>query len=236
MAIASAPRCGGQTAHRSRLALAAVLVLAVAWVLPGCGTQRPGPGVQGSGIAATQTRAVATFSSVDLAGDNEVTVLVGGKQSVVVHADSNLIGHVTTRVMARTLVIANTGSYTAKTPMSVQVRVPSLAAVQLSGDGMISVSGIKAQRLTMTVPGSGILSASGTTTKLDVTLGGDGEAQLNNLVARHVHAVVSGSGLIQVTATTVLDAAIPGDGALMYSGDPAHVTTSVTGTGAVTPG
>jgi hypothetical protein len=51
-----------------------------------------------------------------------------------------------------------------------------------------------------------------------------------------VHAVVSGSGLIQVTATTSLDAAVPGSGTIIYSGNPPQVTTSVTGSGAVTRG
>jgi hypothetical protein len=237
MAIASAPRRRGQAAPRSPLVLVAVVVLAAIGVaLPGCSGGASSSTVQGSGIAATQTRAVARFSSVDLTGGNQVAVVVGGQQSVVVHADSNLISYITTRVAAGTLVIADTGSYTAKSPMSVQVSVPSLAALKLSGDGIMSVSGINAHRLTVTVPGSGVLDARGTATRLDVTLGGEGQAQLNNLIARDVHAVLTGSGLIQVTATTSLQAAIPGDGAIIYRGDPPQVTTRVTGTGTVTPG
>lgn len=236
MVIAGAPRRGGHVAHRSRLALGAVLVLAATGVaLPGCGGEPWVSGVQGSGIPATQTRAVARFSSVDLAGGNQVAVVADGQESVVVHADSNLIGHIRTRVVAGTLVIDDIGSYTSKSPMSVQVSVPSLAAVKLSGDGMINVSGIKAHRLTVTLPGDGILHASGTTVQLDVTLSGDGQAQLTDLLARHVHAVVTGSGLIQVTATTSLDGAVAGDGTILYSGNPPHVATSVTGSGTVTP-
>jgi hypothetical protein len=78
--------------------------------------------------------------------------------------------------------------------MSVQVSVPSLAAVKLSGDGMITVSGIKAHRLTVMLPGDGVMHASGTAVQLDVTLGGDGQAQLTGLIARHVHAAVTGLG------------------------------------------
>lgn len=237
MVIAAAPRRVGHVAHRSCLALGAVLVLAAIGVaLPGCGGGSGGSGVQGSGIPATQARAVARFSSVDLAGGNEVTVVAGGRQSVAVHADSNLIGHIRTRVVAGTLVIDDIGSYTSKGPMNVQVSVPSLAAVKLSGDGMITVSGIKAHRLTVTLPGDGIIHASGTAVQLDVTVSGDGQAQLTGLTARHVHAVVTGSGLIQVTATTNLDGAVPGDGTILYSGNPPHVVTSVTGSGTVTPG
>jgi len=88
----------------------------------------------------------------------------------------------------------------------------------------------------VTVSGSGLLSAAGTATRLDVTLSGDGQAQLSQLTATAVHAVVSGSGLIQVTATTSLDASVPGTGEIIYSGNPSQVTTSVTGTGTVTRG
>ncbi len=226
-----------RAAHRSQPALAAVLAAAaIGLALTGCGAGTAGSTVRGSGVAATQTRTVAGFTGIDLAGSNKVEVVAGGRQSVVVHADSNLIGHVTTRVVAGTLVIGDRGSFTTRSPMSVQVSVPSLTAVTLSGDGMISVSGIRAQRLTVTVPGSGALYASGTTAHLEVTLAGEGQAQLTGLVADDVHAVVSGSGLIQVTARTSLNAAIPGTGSIIYSGNPPQVSTSVTGTGAVTAG
>jgi hypothetical protein len=241
MAITSAPHQTGRAEHRNQLLLVALLVAvlflaAVGVALLVHGGESSSSGVQGSGIPATQTRSVARFSSLDLAGSNNVTVVVGAPQSVVVHADSNLISHVTTHVGAGTLVIGDTGTFTTKSPMSVDVSVPSLAAVTLSGSGQISVSGINAPRLTVLVPGSGQLSASGTVTRLDVTLDGSGRAQLSQLLARDVHAVLPGSGLIQVTSTTSLDAAVPGSGAIMYGGNPPHVTTGVTGSGAVIPG
>jgi hypothetical protein len=243
MAISSPPRRGGQAApQRQRglitafvLALVAVLVLAAAVVALLARGGSSNSGVQGSGVAATQSRVVPTFSSVDLPGSNIVTVAVGRRQSVVVHADSNLLRNVTTRVVAGTLIVGTTGSFSTRIPMSVQVSVPSLAAVTLSGSGEISVTGIDASRLTATLPGSGALYANGTVTRLDVTLGGSGLAQLDNLVARDVHAVVTGSGLIRVTATASLNAAVTGSGAIIYSGNPL-VTSSVTGSGAITRG
>ena len=56
-------------------------------------------GTAGSGVAATQTRDLVAFSGVDLAGNSIVAVHVGGKQSVVVHADSNLLRQVTTPML-----------------------------------------------------------------------------------------------------------------------------------------
>ena len=248
MAISSPPRPGDQAvSHRQRglitafvitafvLALVAVLVLAAAVVALLARGGSSGSGVQGSGVAATQSRVLTRFSSLDLAGTNSVTVDVGGQQSVVVHADGNLIRSVTTRVVAGTLVIGTTGSFTTKAPMSVEVSVPSLAAVTLSGTGKIAVAGIDAPRLTVMLPGSGSLYVSGTVTQLDVTLDGSGQVQLGGLAARDVHAVVAGSGLIRVTATAGLNAAVTGSGAIIYSGNP-QVTSSVTGSGTVTRG
>jgi hypothetical protein len=241
MTIISAPHRESHTPHRSRRALivafiAAVILAAIGIVLAVRGGEPAGSGLQGSGVSATQTRTVARFSSLEVAGSNNVTVTVGPTQSVAVHADSNLISHVTTHVVAGKLVIADTGSFTTKTPMSVEVSVPSLTMLNLRGSGQLSVTGIKAPRLTVTVSGSGLLHAAGTATRLDVTVSGDGLAQLSQLSASQVHAVLTGSGLIQVTATTSLDAAVPGTGAIVYSGNPAQVTSSVTGVGTVTRG
>ena len=211
MAITTAPERGGRTEHRRYLALIAVLtavlvlaVIGVAVLVHSGGSSDNG--IQGSGAAVSQARTVTGFTGLGLAGSNDVTVIVGAPQSVVVRADSNLINHVTTGVVAGTLVIGDTGSFTARTPMSV------------------------------TVSGSGLLYAAGTATRLDVTLSGEGQAQLSGLTARDVHAVVTGSGLIQVTATTSLDAAVPGDGSITYAGNPPQVTTSVTGTGSIARG
>jgi Putative auto-transporter adhesin, head GIN domain len=237
MAITTAPDRSRRTAHHRQPIMIAVLIAVLAVVAIGIALLVHGgssTGAQGSGAAVTQTRTVAGFSRLDLAGSNNVTVIVGGPQSVVVHADSNLINHVTTGVAAGTLIIGDTGGFSARSPMSVDVRVPSLTALTLSGNGQISVTGISTPQLTVTVSGSGLLSAAGTATRLDVTLSGAGQAQLSQLAARDVNAVVTGSGLIQVTATTSLDAAVPGTGAIIYTGNPSQVSTSVTGTGTVT--
>lgn len=232
MAITTAPDRSGHTAHHGRPIMIAVLIAALAVVtiaiaLLACGS---------SGAAVTQTRTVAGFTSLDLAGSNNVTIIVGRPQSVVVHADSSLINHVTTDVVAGTLVIGDTGNFTARGPMSVDVSVPSLTALSLSGSGQISATAISTPQLTVAISGSGLVSVAGTATRLDVAINGDGKAQLSQLTARDVQAVVSGSGLIQVMATTSLDAAVPGSGTIIYSGNPPQVTTSVTGSGTVTRG
>jgi Putative auto-transporter adhesin, head GIN domain len=177
---------------------------------------------------------MSSFSSVDLRGSSDVTIHAGGARSVVVHADDNLLGQVTTQVHARTLVIGTRGSFTTSSLMTVEITVPSLQALALSGSGAITASNIQAPRVSVRLSGSGAVRAGGTVTRLDVSLGGSGDAELGQLVARDVHAVLSGSGRIVTHATNTLQASVPGSGTIVYSGNPAHVTTSITGSGAIT--
>lgn len=224
--------------HLPRWALVAALALLgalVVMLLGGSSRSTSTSATQGSGVAATQTRAVSAFHSVELAGGNNVVIQVGHEQSVVVEADDNLLRRVTTNVESGTLVIGNTpGSLAAKTPMSVAVTVPALRRLTLAGAGNIVVSGIKAERLTVTLSGSGNVTGSGVARSLAVTLSGSGNAWFARLPANEAHAVLSGSGTIHLTATRSLDASVPGSGTIIYSGNPQDVTKSVSGLGAIT--
>ena len=191
--------------------------------------------IVGSGVAATQTRSLPPFTSIDATGISNLIVHVGAPQSVVVRADNNLISRITTRVQTGNLVIGNKpGSYSIKTPIRVQVTLPSVHALALNGDGDITATGINAHVLTLSLAGLGSINASGTTTRLHVTLSGAGEALLRRLIARDVTAVVSGAGQMLLTATHSLNATVTGDGAINYYGNPPHVATTVTGNGVIT--
>jgi putative autotransporter adhesin-like protein len=220
------------------VAAAAVVLLAVgiaiAFAVASKSTS-PSNTAQGSGVQVTESRTVTPFRSVDLAGSNSVFIRVGEEQLVQVYGDDNLIDRVTTDVEAASLVIGSKGSYSTNSPMRVEVSVPSLRDVTLSGSGNVLVSGVDGRRFTVTISGSGAVSVSGTTDQLDATVSGSGQAMLGGLEARAVHAVVSGSGEIVVTATASLDASVPGSGAILYGGDPDDVTKSVTGSGEIIP-
>lgn len=156
---------------------------------------------------------------------------------MVVHADSNLLGRVTTRVRAGRLVIGTTpGNLNAKSPMFVVVTTPSLDAIALPGAGNINATGIAGRTLTATLAGSGNLEASGATAKLDVTISGEGTALMRSLTARDARAVLSGSGTIMLTATHSLTATVSGSGSIFYGGNPGQVTPRVTGRGTISPG
>jgi hypothetical protein len=188
----------------------------------------------GSGVPASQARELEPFAAVELAGSNEVTIRIGGEQSVVVHADDNLLDRVTTRVGDGKLVIGNEGGgFTTRNPIRVDVVVPAVDELALSGSGTIEAEGIDADELRIALSGSGVVSASGQARRVDVTLDGSGDAQLHGVVAQEAHAKLSGTGRIAVNATESLDASVPGTGSIEYSGNPPQVRKSVDGVGSV---
>lgn len=238
MSVSPTPLHGRRALSRGQMVwlTAIVLIAAVVVILAVRDDSTTSSGIQGSGNAATETRAVAPFNTLDLAGSNNVIVHLGGKRSVVVHADDNLIDTVTTQVHGGRLVIGTSGTFSTKTPMHVDVNVPSLDALILSGSGNLIADRIDARALTVRLTGSGVMRASGTATRLDVALKGSGVIQLGQLVARDVRAALESSGQIAVTATNRLDASVSGSGVILYGGSPAHVTKNVSGSGAVVGG
>ena len=229
--------------HDRRAVLVAVVALVIAalvgaliYVLATDRSQPTSTTIEGSGVAASEARSVAAFDGVELSGSNDVVIHVGEAQSLRVSGDDNIVGRVTTDVQGGTLVIGTMpGSFTTRVPMRVEIAVPSLSALTLSGSGNVTVEGVAQPSVTVTLSGSGTVQASGTADDLEVTVSGSGEAMLADLVAKAVRAVVSGSGVIAVTATDSLDASVPGSGAIEYGGNPSSVTKDVTGSGDISP-
>lgn len=223
--------------RRLQVILTALAVLLLAAILVVLLVRHDSSTTSGSGVAATQARSLPPFSRVKLDGDNNVVVKVGPTQSVVVHADRNLLGRVTTRVRAGRLVIGTTpGSFSTRSPMFVEVRLPSLDGLTLQGNGNIAATGIDSRRLTVALPGNGNIAATGTAATLGVTLGGQGTVRLHQLTARDATAALGGSGTIMLTATRSLAATISGSGTVLYGGGPQHVTQKVTGSGVIIAG
>jgi hypothetical protein len=225
---------------RRLLVLSLVVVVGVVFatlaVLRGQDGDVAGSGsTRGSGVAASETRTLAQFSALELAGSNNVSVQVGTPQSVVVHADDNLVGKVRTTVRSGTLVIETTGSFSTRAPMRVSVVVPELTSVSLSGSGNVIVDGVDSPSFTASLPGSGTLLVAGRADHLEASLPGSGQMNLHGLRARAVQVELSGSGEIQVYAADSLDAEVSGSGSVMYAGNPPHVARTVTGIGAVEP-
>jgi hypothetical protein len=153
-----------QVSQRITMVLLAMLVVVAGLlvVLLTRHTSSPPATIQGSGVAAAQTRALPTFRGVELAGAADVVVHVGGPQKVVVHADDNLVTLVTTHVRSGDLVVGTRGSFSTARQMVIDMTVPSPSSATLGGSGDVQLQDLVAHDATVLVAGSGRLLVQAT--------------------------------------------------------------------------
>jgi hypothetical protein len=191
--------------------------------------------IHGSGIAKTESRAMASFSKIDLAGSPDVEVAIGPAASVAVTADDNILSIIETTVEGDTLRIESKGSYNTSLGVKVKITVPTLDGVSVSGSGDIHVTGLKAGEMEAGVTGSGDVTLNGVVDRLRAHITGSGDLRAGELGAKDVRVTVTGSGDATVHATEELDASVTGSGDVRYSGNPPQVRKNVTGSGDIAP-
>lgn len=197
----------------------------------------PPQSVRGSGNVVSETRAVSGFTALSLEGSGDVDVTFGNSESAVVEADDNIVPLIETRVQNGRLVIStkNFTNYRTNSPVRIHVTMKALDEIQLYGSGNITVPALNGDALRISLPGSGNINVNGAANKVDVTLNGSGNVDCSGLKAKSATAKINGSGNIQVYASSSLDASISGSGTIKYSGSPASVTKSVSGSGNIIP-
>jgi hypothetical protein len=155
---------------------------------------------------------------------------------VSIHGDANLLPLVTTTVRGSTLWIAQARDFNTNAPMRVDVTIPAIHLLLISGSGNVTANGITGDRLTVNVGGAGQISAAGRIDTLEARLSGAGSLRLQQLVSGDAKAFLDGTGEIRLMATRSLDARLEGTGSIGYTGNPQRLRRVVTGTGAITQG
>jgi putative autotransporter adhesin-like protein len=205
--------------RRLLLLPAAVAALALA----GCSIGDDGP-------RTTQTRDVASFTRIDNRASVDVRLHVGEPQSVRVRAGEKVIGDVGTEVHDGTLELRFDHSGFGGRDVVVDVSVPKLTGIEVSGSGDVDARGIDSDVFELRSEGSADIALEGTVSRLSVKLDGSGDADLDRLVAREARVFVGGSGDADVRADERLNVALDGSGDVRYAGDPV-LTRQVDGSG-----
>ena len=153
-----------------------------------------GQTVDGNGVAARDTRAVAALTGLNVGGSMIVDVRVGGAPSLVVEGDSNLLSYVKTETRGSTLHIETERRLRSTTPLKVTYTVPRLTDLNSGGSGHVTVRDLKGEPLAVRLGGSGVARLSGEVAEFDARVSGSGKIEAGELRARNADVVVSGSG------------------------------------------
>lgn len=231
----------------------ASLPLVGAILIAACSIDRPGPVVQGSGIAAAEERAVGGFSSVAFALPGTLLIEQNGTESLRLEADDNILPHVVTEIRRTRLVIrTDAGRLEPQTPIRVHVTADQLESLEQAGSGRVEVPSLRANSVSLTVAGtgaatvdqleadmlraqvagSGTLRVSGSVHRQEVTLAGSGDMDAGDLQSEEAQVNIAGSGSATLTVHDQLDANLLGSGSLRYFGSP-RISSRTLGSGRV---
>ena len=156
----------------------------------------------GNGRVRSQERSGDNFNAIVLEGVGDVYVHSSLVYKVVVTTDSNIQEFITTRVRNNTLHIDEKGhrGFNA-TKLTIDVYMPELERIRLSGAGNIKV-------------------LDGKTTDLDIILSGTGNIDTVNYEVKNVDVILSGCGDVKIWATNTLTGKLSGVGDIKYKGSP----------------
>ena len=227
------------TAPQSLVGLTApflALFVALSLALPACDvnvTIGGEPGLQGSGVEATETREVGAFSRVLLEGAGTLELSTGAATPLTMSGDDNLLPLIETTVTDGELLIRPRESISPELSLVFRVSSPDLTAVRSAGAAKIVATDLDAQEFTVSVHGAASVEASGRAGSLTIDVAGAGSVDTTALVARDVVVDLAGASNAEVHADGTLAVTIAGVGSVRYSGDAELVKEDVSGLGSV---
>jgi hypothetical protein len=209
-----------------------ILIAVFAVGLTGCFKER----IVGSGSIVTENRTInGSFNEIRVEGSMNVLVKQGDSIKVVAKDYANILPYLDIRVVGNALVISyENNAWISNSAGEVTVTLPKLTGVELTGSGDIGTIGnFNFTDLTLNISGSGDFSFAGTCKTLNTRISGSGDIRAYDLPTEVITAKISGSCSMQLNTSRTLDATISGSGDIIYKGNPATVTKSISGSGSV---
>lgn len=189
----------------------------------------------GSGVAGTETREVAPFSELSIAGDLSVEIAAGAEEpSLTVTGDDNLLQFVHVRQRGRRLrVELEPARYAFEQGVAVRIGVPELSDCRLEGREEVSIEGLSGESFVLVVDDTAAVRGSGAVGSVEVEVNGTSTVDLSGLEAHAAAVQINGTATVTVNASAELRAEINGTGSVLYRGQPATTSIEINGTGHV---
>ena len=170
--------------------------------------------IQVNGKIVSQERVASDFQGITLSGVASVNVHWGETYKVEVTTDENLQDFISVESKNGVLFIASKDNTNIRpTKLIVEVHMPELQSINLSGVGSVTLS-------------------DGNASNLQISLSGVGNIDTQNYQVQNITIQNSGVGNAKIWATDSLTGSLSGVGNISYKGDP-EVSVKVSGVGKV---
>jgi hypothetical protein len=199
--------------------------------------------VTGSGNLITLTQDNADFDRVEITNAFEADIQQGASFSVVVRIDDNLEKYLQVTQAAGLLTIGlerDSGLTLNRVTLEVDITMPVLTAIEVSGAGNATVSGFESSQsfdmeasgastirgdiqtgdIRLSASGASTISLSGSGGALTLDVSGASQANLEEFETTDVDAVLGGASTAVVNPSGTLDVDASGASRLTYVGSP----------------
>ena len=191
--------------------------------------------IKGSGIEQTIDRKVNDFLSINSHGAFDIKYK-HGNPSLKISGDNNIIRHVKTKIVDKTLQLSIDKSYSTNNPILIRISSPNIAEISINGSSNVDLDKIQTNHLKISLLGTADLNANGLVTRLELDVQGSGDANIKSLFADFATVSLLGSGDIILTAKKQLNATVSGVGDIQFFGNPVKISKKISGVGSIKAG
>lgn len=182
---------------------------------------------QGSGVSATEDRALESFDSVEVVGIGQITIARNTLEGCEIKTDDNLLELYETRVENNTLFLAPLSPIRPKSGLTVTIKTSNpITRLKSSGACSVDLRGLAGSEFTFEASDACRLKANGKVDKVTIVADDNVQADFSELQCTEADVTATGSANIRIQATDTLK--VDAKGAVrVYSEGGAQVTKSV---------
>lgn len=191
----------------------------------------------GNGKETAVKREVLDFNQLSIQGTYQINLTAGQQQEVTITSDENILDKIITEVKDKTLFIYSMqgASLQLSKPIMVNITVPKIEGIMVSGSNQITANQIDGKRLEVESSGNQQFILNGKINELKLHAAGATKFDAENLIARKVDIKAEGSAEIKVYASNEIHTKTSGSIALQIFGDPKVVDTMMSGSWQINP-
>jgi hypothetical protein len=175
---------------------------------------------QGTGPVLAESRELGAFSRIEAGGGVQVHVTIGQARPIVVQAQENIQDKLSTEVRSDgTLRIEPDGDFSVDDPVVVEVTMPEVTAISLSGGAAVTLADLEAESLVLSLSGGARATISGTVTELTLGARGGATASLGGLEVETASVDLDGGAEVEMKATESVGGSASGGAKLRVAGE-----------------
>lgn len=193
--------------------------------------------IRGNGDTVTSARTVDNFNALNTSGSGKIFITYAPQITVTLKGYSDLLPKYVTEVKDNTLYLHyDEHTVVRNDNLEVYITMPSITALDMSGGTTINAKGNFVHVPAFKIFSSGDAGVSIDSMQADAyTISSSGNSDIATLgiVCKEADVEISGNGKATLSVSNKLNVNISGNGKVSYKGDPATVSSNISGNGSL---